>query len=160
MQASKTERLLTGAFVMHNLIKSYLLVLALGVGSAAFAQTPDAQQTANPPQAGATMHRSNPNRQAKELGKRLSLSSDQVSQLEPIFADRDQKMAALTSNTSLDPKSMRQQRRAVMMDSEQKVNAVLTPAQQQQWASMKAERQQHGQGQPPAAAPPAVSPSI
>ena len=42
---------------------------------------------------------------------------------------------------------MHKQRRAIMMDTEQKLNAVLTPAQQQQYATMK-EQRRHGQAQP------------
>ena len=140
---------------MRNLIKSSLLVLALGAGSAALAQTPDAQ-TSTPPQ----QHAPNPQHQAKDLARRLGLSPDQTAQIEPILADRDQKVQALLSNTSLDRSAVRQQRRAIMTDTESKINAILTPAQQQQWATLRQERQ-HGHGQSePQTAPPVSAPSL
>ena len=139
---------------MRNLIKSSLLILTLGVGTAAFAQAPEPQSTP----AAAPHHQPNPARQAKELSKKLGLTPDQTSQLTPILADRDQRMQALESNSSLDPKTMHQQRRAIMMDTDQKLNAILTPAQQQQYATLKAERRHRGPEAP--AAPPAPAPSL
>jgi len=131
---------------MRNFVKSTLLVVALGVAGAIFAQTPDQAPATQPPPAAVPQHQPNPNRQAKELSKRLGLTADQTAKLEPILADRDQKVAALTANTSLDPKSMRQQRRAIMLDTDQKLNAILTPDQQQQYAALKAKRKQAMQG--------------
>jgi len=131
---------------MQNLVRTTLLTLALGVSGAAFSQTPD---QATPPPAtpqtapAATPQRvPNPKRQAKELEKRLSLTPDQTAQIEPILADHDQKVEALAANTGLDPKSRRQQRRAIMLDTEQKLNAILTPAQQQEYEALKAKRQE------------------
>jgi Spy/CpxP family protein refolding chaperone len=139
---------------MQNLIQSSILILALGVSTAAFAQSSqDAQQPSQP----VVQHQPNPKHQARELAKRLSLTPDQTAQIEPILADRDQKIAALNSNTAIDPKSVRQQRRAIMVDTESKLNAILTPAQQQQYATL---RQQHRQHEGAPAAPPAPSPSL
>ena len=129
-----------------SLLQSSLLLLALGTAGASFAQTPDQTPQAPPTAPSAIPEKQpNPNHQAKELSKKLGLSPDQAAQLEPILADRDQKIEALNANTSLDPKSMRQQRRAINVDADQKVNAILTPAQQQQYANLKAKRKQHAQ---------------
>jgi Spy/CpxP family protein refolding chaperone len=136
---------------MRNLVSTSFLLLSIGLGSAAFAHAQDGQ-TAAP--AAAPQHQPNPTHQAKALSKKLGLTGDQTAQLMPILAERDQKMQAVESNTSLDPKSVRQQRRAIMMDAEQKLNAILTPAQQQQYATLKAERRHPGQPAP--AAPPAA----
>jgi len=142
---------------MQNLVKSSLLILALGVGAATTVRAQDPQTPPqNPAPAAATQrHQPNPAREAKALSKKLGLSADQTAQITPILAGRQQRMQALMSNTSLDPRSMHQQRRAIMTDSEQKLNAVLTPAQQQQFAAMRAERHHHGQEAP--VAPPAPS---
>ena len=121
-------------------MKNYLpplLALVLLTSGAAFAQSPSAPDSAQTP----AMHQHHPRdpaRQARHLSKKLGLSSDQSAQLQPILADRDQKMQALATNTSLDPKSMHQQRRAIAQDADQKLSAILTPAQQQQYAAMKA----------------------
>jgi Spy/CpxP family protein refolding chaperone len=139
---------------MRNLVPSSLLILALGLAAAAHAQDPQAPPQ-TPAPAAAPHHQPNPSHQARALSRKLGLTPDQTAQITPILADRDQRMQALESNTALDPKSMRQQRRAIMMDAEQKVNAVLTPAQQQQYATLKSER--HHQGQPAPTPPPTAS---
>jgi Spy/CpxP family protein refolding chaperone len=137
---------------MPTLVKSSLLILALSLGTSAFAQEPTPAPATQQSPAAAPVRQPNPNRQAKELSKKLGLTADQTAQIEPILADRDQRVQALNSNTSLDPKSMRKQRRAIMTDSEAKLNAILTPAQQQQWATLKAERK-HGAEAPAPTAP-------
>jgi Spy/CpxP family protein refolding chaperone len=139
---------------MHTFVKSSLFALALGIGASAIAQTPS--QTPEP-QTTAPQHQPSPKRQAKELAKRLGLTADQTARIEPILADRDQRLQTLQTSTNLDQKTLRQQRRALMMDTDQKLNAVLTPAQQQQWAELKSERR-HGKVEP--AAPPATAPSV
>jgi Spy/CpxP family protein refolding chaperone len=140
---------------MRHFLKTSLLIVSLGLGVTLFAhaQAPQTPQAAAP--ATAPHHEPNPAHQAKALAKKLGLSADQTAQVTPILADRDQRVQALMSNTALDPKSMRQQRRAIAMDTDQKLNAILTPAQQQQYATLKAER--HHQGQPAPTAPPAAS---
>src|SRR5947209_14641250 len=59
-------------------------------------------------------HTPNPQRQAQRLAKELNLSPDQESRLVAILADRDQKMVALRSDTSLTHESRRQQMRGIM----------------------------------------------
>jgi len=135
---------------MQSLFKSSLLILALGIGTSAFAQD---QQTT--PAVPAPMHQANPAHEIKRLSKELGLTAEQKSQIEPILADRQQRESALASNTALDEKSMRKQRRAIMLDSQQKINAVLTPTQQQQLAALRAERHQ-GKSAGQSAPPPAV----
>jgi Spy/CpxP family protein refolding chaperone len=141
---------------MNPLIKSALITLTLCAATAAFGQTTPDQA---PPQAPPPMAHTQPNpaHQTKELAKKLGLTPDQTSQIEPILADRDQREQALMSNTTLDPKSLRQQRRAIMMDSEQKLNAILTPAQQQQFAALRQQRRNHGAPLAGTAPPPSIS---
>jgi Spy/CpxP family protein refolding chaperone len=138
-----------------NFLKSSLLLLTLGVTSAAFAQAPD--QTAPPaPQAAVAPHKQpDPAKEARRLSKQLDLTPEQTSQIAPILADREQRIQTLESSTTLDPKSIHKQRRAIMLDSEQKLNAVLTPAQQQQFATLRADRKHKGEATPPP--PPAAS---
>ncbi len=132
---------------MNPFLKSALITLTLCAATAAFGQTAGPDQTA--PQTPVSHKQRNPAHQTKELAKKLGLTPDQTSQIEPILADRDQREQALMANTTLDPKSLRQQRRAIMMDSEQKLNAILTPAQQQQFAALRQQRHHHGAPPPP-----------
>ena len=135
---------------MRNIVKSAILTLALGAATAAFAQAPD-QPTAPPPaqQATAPMRQPDPVKEAKRLSRALSLTPDQTTQVQGIFADREQRVQTLMS-TNPDQKTMRRQRRAITQDEQAKINAILTPAQQQQFAALKSERRQHGApGAPP-----------
>ena len=150
---------------MKNLFLHTALMASLAVGggvAAAQAQTatqqPDQTQQAAP-QGGQYHHRHapNPQRETKMLTKRLGLSSDQAAQVEPILADRAQRMEALNS-TQGDPASMKQQRRAIMQDTKQKLDAVLTPQQQQEMAQMHRGHGRHGEGQQQAA--PSTIPSL
>ena len=150
---------------MKNLFLHSLLMTSLAVGGgvvAAQAQTATQQpdqtlQTA--PQGGQyhQRHAANPQRETKMLTKRLGLSSDQAAQVEPILADRAQRMTALDSAQS-DPASTRAQRRTIMQDTKQKLDAVLTPAQQQELAQMHHGHGKHGDSQQQAA--PSPSPSL
>ncbi len=105
-------------------------------------------------------HGMNPERETKMLTRQLGLSTDQASQVEPILAERAQKMAALksASGTQTDSASLHEQRRAILQETKQKLDAVLTPAQQQQLAQMHHDHEKHGQGQQQTA--PSTSPSL
>ena len=150
---------------MKNLfLHSVLMASLAGVGAVATAQAqtttqqPDqAQQAA--PQGGQYHHRHapNPQRETKMLTKKLGLSADQAAQVEPILADRAQRMEALSS-TQGDPASMKTQRRTIMQDTKQKLDAVLTPAQQQEMAQMHHGHGRHGDSQQQTA--PSTSPSL
>jgi Spy/CpxP family protein refolding chaperone len=99
-----------------------------------------------------------PHKAAAHLGKKLGLSADQTSKLEPILADRQQKIDALRANTSLTSDQRREQILAIHKDTESQLSSVLTPDQMQQLKSMH--RGPHGkrQGQQPeAATPPSTS---
>ena len=70
------------------------------------------------------------------MSKKLNLSADQMKKLEPILADRDQKIAVLRSNSSLSKEDMRAQMRAIKKDTIQQLSSVLTPEQMQQLKTM------------------------
>ena len=119
-----------------------------------------AQSTAAPPvPAGKHYHHHShdPQQQAAWLSKKLNLTPDQTTKLEPILADRSQKMAALRSNTSLSHDQLREQARAIHESTKQQLATVLTPDQLQQMKSMR-QHHRHGgptEAQPQTAAPPA-----
>lgn len=129
---------------MNRFILSTSLALALS-STLVFAQQQDAAQT-QPPAAKA--HHHNPQREAARLSKKLNLSSDQTAKLEPILADRDQKLAALNNNTTISPIVMKQQMKAIHEQTMQQLATVLTPDQLQQMKSLH-----HGHGAPAQAQP-------
>lgn len=133
---------------------TFLLAGTLAGGSLAVAQaaqpsTPDASQ---PPAATAPAHTPNPQRQAARIAKQLNLTADQTAKLEPILADRDQKITAVRANTSLAPKDARKQIRAIVENTRTQLSTVLTPDQLQQLKSMHA-RGHKGQAQAATTAP-------
>jgi Spy/CpxP family protein refolding chaperone len=131
---------------MNRFILSTSLALALS-STLVIAQQPDAAQT-TAPAAKTHHHAHNPQREAARLSKKLNLSSDQTAKLEPILADRDQKLAALNNNTTISPVVMKQQMKAIHQQTMQRLATVLTPDQLQQMKS-----RHHGHGAPAQAQP-------
>ncbi len=118
-----------------------VLTAALGIAGAQQTQTaPDA----NAPQANAPHHHRhapNPEKQAEFISKKLNLTSDQTSKIEPILATRDQQMQALWQNSQLAPQDRHQQMRAINQQAEQQMSSILSP---DQMAQLKAMRHHHG----------------
>ena len=122
-----------------------LTVLAAGLTFAGAQQTqptPDAiaPQTTAPD--GPHHHAPNPQREARMLSKRLGLTPDKTAKIEPILADRAQKMEALHENQQLAPQDRHQQMRAIHENTEQQLGSVLTPDQMTQLKAMH----HHGHG--------------
>ncbi len=138
---------------MKRILLPAALVLVLS-GGFAFAQDP--QQPAPAP--AEHHHRmQDPHKAAVKLGKKLNLTSDQTAKIEPIFADRNQKITALQAQTDLAPKDRRKQMHAIQKDTEQQLAGVLTPDQLQQMKSMHQGHHGKGQAEPmPAPAPPSA----
>lgn len=132
-----------------------LTVLTAGL-TVAGAQQPQADQPASPQSWQAHRHHApDPQRQAERLGKRLNLTPDQTAKLEPILADRDQKLQALFQNQQLTQQDRHEQMRAIHQKSEEQLSSVLTPTQLEQLKSMRHRggRGRHGEGADAAQAP-------
>ena len=82
------------------------------------------------------------------LAKQLNLTPDQTSKLEPILASRDQKIAALRSDTSLTQDQKKEQFRSIHQNTKQQLSSILTPEQMEQMKSFHGHRGGHHQGQP------------
>lgn len=148
---------------MRSFLKSSVLVLTLAIaGSAAsYAQVPQ-DQSQGPRGHGQWQGRmADPAFETKMLTRRLNLSPQQSAQVQPILADRQARMQALkpAEGTQPDFKALRQQHKAIMEDTQTKLNAILTPEQQQEFAKMHEHRGGHGprgNGKQQNSAPPAV----
>jgi len=125
-------------------------------GGIALAQQPAAPDATTPPPH--EHHAPNPQHEAKHLAKVLNLTPDQTAKLEPILADRDQKLAAIRSNGQLSQQDARQQMKALHESTEQQLQTVLTPAQIQQMKSMHHEGHEGhgGPNQPAPSTPPSA----
>jgi periplasmic protein CpxP/Spy len=137
-------------------MRRFLSSLAVGTifiagfsGGALLAQDQSAPPavTAQPP-----VHAPNPQRQAKRMAKKLGLTPDQVSKIEPILADRDQQMQSLRSDATLAPQDRRAKVRSVRHDSDSKIEALLSDSQKQQYEQLKQSRRANRQQQPAAPA--------
>ena len=139
-------------------MKRLILTAALSLSLAGpVALSALAQQTAPPPPPSSDtqgppagrMHRSrDPHREAEMLSKHLNLTPDQTSRLEPILADRQTRIEALRSNSSLDGKARHEQMRSIQEDTQTKMAGVLTPDQLQQLKQMRGRMGRHGRGGP------------
>ena len=141
--------------VLRNTGKATLILGALLSAGLVLAQAPATNQapSANAAQQG---HRNfDPNQQAAHMSKRLGLSDDQVAQIKPILADRFQQMQTLRADTSLSEQDRHAKFRALMQDSNTKIESVLNDTQKQQFEKMQAERRSHQHNrQAPAASQP------
>jgi Spy/CpxP family protein refolding chaperone len=115
-----------------------LLSLALSIASVVpvvFAQNSGVQMS--PDHGAAPLRAPDPQRQAERLAKRLGLSSDQTAKIASILQSRQQQVAVLRSDNSLAPQDRRAKQRSIQQDADTQINAVLTPDQQKQYATMK-----------------------
>ncbi len=106
-----------------------------------------------PPQPGQRAHAHNPARAAHRLGRQLGLTQEQVAQIKPILANRQQQMAGLRADTMLTPQDRRTRARGIRQESRTQIEALLTDTEKQQYEQMLANRRaQHAQhnGQPQA----------
>jgi hypothetical protein len=149
---------------MKRILLHSTLALSLAA-AAAFAQQPAQQPsgdtTAQQPAGHYGHHRGHgkmdPQKAAQHISKRLGLSADQTTKLEPILADQQQKLAALRSNTSLTQDQRREQLRAIHQDTQAQLATVLTPDQMQQLRSMHHGGHGKHQQQPQSTTPPSNS---
>ena len=96
---------------------------------------------------GRQRRRPNARRQLKRLTARLNLTADQQQQILPILQQRDKQMRAIHDDSSLQPQQRRQQMRDLMQGTRQKLEAVLTDSQKQQYEDMmKRGRERMGNG--------------
>src|SRR5258708_5421760 len=129
-----------------TIVLGALLSSGMLVAQAPANPNPDTQlSTQSAPQAApqqgmGRQHEMNPNKQAHHLAKELGLSKDQVQQIKPILADRDQQIMSLRGDANLAPQDRREKMRSIQQDSKSKIEAVLNDSQKQQFEQMMANR--------------------
>jgi periplasmic protein CpxP/Spy len=90
----------------------------------------------------------NPQRQTRFLARQLGLSRTQVAQIRPIIANRQQQIQILRNDQSLAPRDRRARVQEVAQDSRNRIEALLTDSQKQQFEQMLADRRARRQQQP------------
>jgi Spy/CpxP family protein refolding chaperone len=135
---------------MNNTIKATFFLGALLSAGTLLAQAPaatsnpsvDATQ-ASPAQSGRPHREFDPAKAAEHMGKRLGLSSDQVAQITPLLSARRQQMEGLRADSTLAQQDRHAKAKAIIEDTNNKIEALLTDTQKQQFEQMQAERRQH-----------------
>ena len=79
-----------------------------------------------------------PDEVVSRLDSKLSLTDDQKAAIKPIIAERQDKLRALLADGS-GPMQHRRELRSIVKDSDSRINALLTPAQQKQYAEVEKE---------------------
>jgi protein CpxP len=88
-----------------------------------------------------------PEHQLKRLTRTLNLTSDQQQKMLPILQDQQKQRDAIQNNSALSPDQRREQMRAAMMDSHQKLEAIMTDSQKQQFEQNMQQRRSGRMGQ-------------
>lgn len=137
--------------------KATIVLGALLSAGMVLAQAPESNQApaANEPQVtqaqpGNHQRTIDPNLMAQHMAKRLGLSSDQVAQITPLLANRQQQMQSLRADTTLNQQDRRAKVRALAQDTNSKIEALMNDTQKQQFEQMLAERRSHHNRQPQA----------
>ncbi len=101
-------------------------------------------------------HPPSPKRQLRHLTKMLNLTQDQQQQMLPILQDQHKRMESLRNDHNLDPQQRRAQMRDAMMETHQKLEALMTATQKQQFEQAMQQRRERmrqgmgsGSGTPP-----------
>jgi protein CpxP len=139
-------------------------LLAIGAGSALYAQDSSAAPAQQPQQQGQWngghgRHMQDPDHQLQHMTKQLDLSADQQTQIRPILVDRQQKMQALWQNQSLSREDRHTQMESIREDSKAKIEAVLNDQQKQKFEAMQDRMREHRGGDQGGDAAPSASQS-
>ena len=136
-------------------------ILALPCMAQSEAAPPPQTQTQGPPPGSGYNgpRRGGPDQRAEMLTRELGLTPDQTTQVRTLLESERSQMQALHSNTALSREDMHTQMMALHQSSDAKLRAMLTPDQatkydvmQQRMRAHMQERQNDGQGAPPAPA--------
>ncbi|GFZ88837.1 hypothetical protein [Dyella caseinilytica] len=128
-------------------LSSRFALLALALSAVSLAPAVFAQDNAPSGGSGESHQHGapDPQQQAARLTNKLGLSNDQTAKITTILQNQQQQISALRSDSSLSQDDRRTKMHSIRQDTDTQINAVLTPAQQTQYADMKAKMKQHMQ---------------
>ncbi len=96
------------------------------------------------------MRQADPAKRLEWMSKKLNLTDEQKTKLQPIFQDEFQQMKAVREDTSLSREQKRDKMKQIHETFHPQVMAVLTPDQQQKLEQMRANRAARGGQNAPA----------
>jgi hypothetical protein len=116
-----------------------LSLLILMTGAAVFASRAESQEQIPVPAETAPVGHS-ASEDLKVLAKRLSLTEDQKSKILPIIMERRRKIQDVWNSSTLFVRQKQGQVRGINEDSDRRINALLTGAQQKAYFALEQER--------------------
>jgi hypothetical protein len=125
---------------MKNLCLALIVNAALVLGLATISSLAPAQDREPPANSQASRGNAqppSPEEVVDLLGTKLNLTDQQKSQMVPIIADRQQKLQALRSDTSMRRLQKMRKMKGIFADSDKKINAILNDEQRQQYAQIE-----------------------
>ena len=140
---------------------TFAWALVFGLTTAAQTSSKEPIQQASPDQShkgiAEDIHRDRVGERLEWLSRHLDLTDHQKGQLKPVLADEFKQMRAVGDDASLTQDQKREKMKQIHEASRPRVQAILTPEQQQKFARMKEEvkerrgemNQAHGDSQPP-----------
>ena len=102
-----------------------------------------AQQPSTPPPTAATTRQVDIHHEIHRLSNAVGLSATQKDQAAKIFEEREAKFKALADDTSMSPEQKKAQRKAILDETDQKINSILGPVQQRGFEVLR-ERRKRG----------------
>jgi len=78
-----------------------------------------------------------PEQVVNTLAAKLNLTDDQKAKIQPVIADRQQKLAALKSDSSMRPMQKKRKLKSIFEDSDKKIKAVLNDEQKKQYTELE-----------------------
>jgi Spy/CpxP family protein refolding chaperone len=125
-------------------MKTAFLAAALAFSFAAPAAFAQMAPQADPAQQNQVQrHAPNPQKMAMRISRQLNLTPGQTAKLEPILADRQEKVMALRSDTTLTDAQRKKQMHTVQMSTRMQMANVLSPDQMKQLKAMRKQKMQN-----------------
>ncbi len=125
-------------------------------GTALYAQQ-DTMSQGGPP---AGHHMMSPDQRLQHMTKMLNLTADQQQKIKPILENESTQMQSLHQDTSMSRDDRMSKMQQIRQGTNEQINGVLTPEQQQKFQQMQAQQREHmghgagaGQAQPQQAPP-------
>lgn len=121
---------------MKRTLFSLICLLALIAASSRGAGAQDDSQ-----QSPTARHWPTPEEVVARMDQKLSLSDDQKAKISPIIADRQDKMKALAESSGR-RRAKRREMQSIILDSDKKIEALLTDDQKKKYEQMEQERRE------------------
>ena len=82
----------------------------------------------------------------QHMTKMLNLTPDQQQKIKPILENEQSQMQSLHQDTSMAPQDRMAKAKQLRQSSNEQINQILTPEQQQKWSQMQAQHEHMGHG--------------